>query len=154
MLFFLVFLHKQMTQNFCKFGESRLRAQGVTSGVGFRDCMYACVDAMECGDLDVNCSPDGTFIWDYFCIYIDGRMFRRVCALKPNLKLFWRSSWGHKMIHYPENLLQVEYLWQDLQLVHAYVLHWEAPVIQAELSRRLEWMDSTRRAWLLAIANC
>jgi len=100
---------------------------------------------------------DGLYIWDYFCIYVDVGMLRRVCALKPNLKVFWRiTCWAHKMIHYPENLLQVEYLWQDLQLVHAYVQHWAShgqqfPVIQAELSRRVEWRDSTRRAWLLAV---
>ena len=138
-----------MTQNFYKFGESR------------QDCIYACVDAMECGDLDVNvCCYDGLYIWDYFCIYFDVRMLRRVCALKPSLDLFWRTTcWAYKMIHYPENLLEIEYLWQDLQLVHAYVLHWTAlgqqlPVIQAKLSRRLEWMDSTRRAWLLALVIC
>ena len=141
-----------MTPNFYKFGESRLHAQGVTSGVKCHDhdCIYACVDAMECGDLDVNvCFYDGVCIWDHYCIYVDARMLRRLCALKPNLKLFWRTTWWiassvHKMIHHhPGNLLEMEYLWQDLQLVHAFVLHWEAhgeklPVIEAELSRRLE----------------
>ena len=144
-----------MTLNVVTFGLSRLRAQGVTSVVGCNDCIYACVDAMECGDLDVDVRfNDGFYIWDYYCIYVDVCMLRRVCALNPNLKVFWRSSCrAHKMIHYPENLLQVEYLWQDLQLVHAYLQSHgqQFPVIQAELSRRLEWRDSTRRAWLLAV---
>ena len=146
-----------MTQNFYKFGESRLRAQSVACEV-FQDCIYACVDAMECGHLDVNVCFSGSYIWDYYCIFSDVRMLRRVCALKPNLKLFWRTTWL-SLTHYPGNLLQVEYLWQDLQPVHAFVLHWKShgqklPGIQAELSRRLEWMDSTRRAWLLAVVSC
>ena len=146
-----------MTQNFYKFGESRLRAQGVVKCHDL-DCMYACVDAMECGDLDVNVCFSGTYIWDYLCIVSDVRMLRRLCALKPNLKLFWRTTrLSLSLTHYQENLLEMEYLWQDLQLVHAFVLHWEAhgeklPVIEAELSRRLEWRDSTRRAWLVAVA--
>ena len=121
--------------------------------------MYACVDAMECGDLDVNVCFSGSYIWDCYCIYVDVRMLRRVCALKPNLKLFWRTCSAYRMmIHHPGNLLEIEYLWQDLRLVHAFVLHWKAhggklPVIQVELSRRLEWRDSTRRAWLLAIVS-
>jgi hypothetical protein len=133
---------KEMHHGFLEFGESRLRAQGVTSVVECNDCIYACVDAMECGDL-------------YYCIYVDVRMLRRLSALKPDLKLFWRTScW------YPGGkLLEIEYLWQDLKLVHAFVLHWasrglQLPVIQAELSRRLEWMDGTRRAWLLAVVSC
>jgi hypothetical protein len=83
MILFLSCTNKssKMTHNFYKFGESRLRAQGVTSGVVFRDCMYACVDAMECGDLDVNvCSPDDTYIWDYLCICFDLRTLRKMCA--------------------------------------------------------------------------
>jgi hypothetical protein len=148
-----------MTHSFYKFGESRLRAQGVTSGVAFRDCIHACVDAMECGDLDVNVCFHECYVWDYLCICSDERMLRRLCALKPDLNLFWRTTcstiW---MIHYPGNLLQMEYLWQDLQLVHAYV-QWashgqQSLVTQAELSRRLKWMDGTRRAWLLAVVSC
>ena len=148
-----------MTLEFACFGKSRLRAQGVTSGAVFRECMHACVDAMECGDLDVNVCFDDLYIWDYLCIHVDVRMLRRVCALKPNLKLFWRTTCSaYKMIHHPGNLLEIEYLWQDLQVVHAFVLHWKAlgqqlPVIQAELIQRLEWRDSTRRAWLLAIVS-
>jgi hypothetical protein len=147
-----------MTNNFYEFGESRLRAQGVTSGVAFRDCIHACVDAMECGDLDVNvCFYDGLYIWNHYYIYGDVGMLRRLCALKPNLKLFWRTTWL-SLTHYPDHLLQMEYLWQDLQLVHAYV-QWashgqQSLVTQAELSRRLEWMDGTRRTWLLAVVSC
>ena len=148
-----------MDHGFLKFGKSRLRAQGVTSDVAFDDCIYACVDAMECGDLDVNvCFYDGLYIWDYFCIFSDVRMLRRVCALKPNLDLFWRTTCRAYIMYVGHHLLEVEYLWQDLQLVHAYVQHWAShdqklSGIQAELSRRLEWRDSTRRAWLLAIVS-
>jgi hypothetical protein len=147
---------------FVIFGLSR-RAQGEKSGIVFDDCMYACVDAMECGDLDVNVCFFKDHIWDYPCIFFDECMMRRLCALKPNLKLFWRTTCSLlKVIHYSlraeKLLLQMEYLWQDLQLVHAFVQHWashgqQLPVIQAELIQRLEWRDSTRRAWLVAVVS-
>jgi hypothetical protein len=132
-----------------------------------------CMVAMEEGMLPVIAKHFGTyFLWQHFIFTVD--QWTRMCALLQRNRLPPSLLWESSSVHYTRGidyrgsrlvskcpdavtaLSQIEFLWQDLDAVKAYVDHlspagrpdleWAA----AEVARRRQWFTGLRRAWLMA----
>ena len=122
-----------------------------------------CLDAMEKGMLPVVAKHCGYYLWEYF--YLTTDQVARVCALLKQRRLppclLW--IWGMYLVsQYPDAiaaLTQIEFLWQDLDAVQAWMkshaarchLDVEVKCVAAEVGRRRQWFSGLRRAWLLAV---
>ena len=128
-----------------------------------------CLHAMEEGKLRVTVKQSVYYLWEYFTLTTD--QWGRLCALLQRQRLppsfLWKSAYvrytkrtGSKDVdlisHCPDAvaaLSQIEFLWQDLDAVNAWVhsmrrgcdVEWVA----AEVGRRRQWSIGLRRAWLL-----
>jgi hypothetical protein len=131
-----------------------------------------CLDAMEKGMLPVVAEQWGYCLWEYFTLTTD--QWVRVCALLQRHRLPPRLLWRIKTrVHWTRwtastrgclvssdpdavaALSRIEFLWQDLDAVHAWVncrpyscdsVEW----VEGEVWRRRWWLTGLRRAWLLA----
>ena len=133
----------------------------------------ACIRAMEGGKLSVLAKQYGEwYLWETFALTVD--QVKRTCALLQQKRLppslLWRpissvpeltrSQTSFICLHVHNDpvvmsaLSRIEFLWQDLQAVeawlddhhHAVITQW----VQAEVNRR-RWLTSPRRAWLAAV---
>ena len=117
----------------------------------------ASIRDMEQGLLDV-CTKDeyGYYLWSYF--YLTPSEWTRLCALQPPVHLLWKkrskilwTAGTNTLVSY-NTMANIEYLWQDLDAVKAYVtsLGRFAPGwLSSELQRREAcWLTGLRRAWI------
>ena len=136
------------------------------------DIVNACMDAMEEGSLPVIAKEYGYYLWEIYIQTPD--QWARLCALLQRNqcppRLLWRlhtyTRWTRRnncSVH--DNpvamsaLTRIEFLWQDLDAVQAYVdnlsptdrldLKWAA----VEVARRRQWFAGLRRTWLLTVAG-
>jgi hypothetical protein len=112
------------------YGRARLEQAGVVLEVFPPSLTYdACLDAMECGLLDVHAKSleEGKFFWAR------------------------NSQFRYAMKHEREYMAQQEYLWQDLAIVQAYVEIDVSSWVIREISQR--WQCSIRRAWIVAAVH-
>ena len=138
---------------FEEYGRARLEQAGVVLEVFPPSFTYnACLDAMECGLLDVHAKSleEGKFFW---ARELSLNMWTRLCALKPRLDLIWsiNSQFRYAMKYEREYMAQQEYLWQDLAIVQAYVEIDVSSWVIREISQR--WQCSIRRAWIVAAVH-
>ena len=154
-----------MTFHFCSFAKTRKDYTGPHS------VEDVCLHAMEESVLPVIASVWGLFLWEYFTLTTD--QWVRVCALLQRRRLpsclLWRKTdvlWTRRTASAkiclvssdPDAvaaLTRIEFLWQDLDAVHAWVnsrpyssdnVEW----VEGEVCRRRRWFTGLRRAWLLA----
>ena len=139
------------------------------------DIVNACMDAMEEGSLPVIAKEYGYYLWEIYILTVDE--WARLCALLQRNqcppRLLWRLhtcvrwtmtdcfSFSKKKCIVDDNpvamsaLPQIEFLWQDLDAVQAYI-NLKSPTshvgwVAAEVGRRRQWLTGLRRAWLLAV---
>ncbi len=145
-------------------------------GGGFHQVNFttvdACICAMEDGKLSVLAKHYGEwYLWETFTLTVD--QVRRTCALLQQKRLapslLWRpissvpeltlSQTSFICLHVYKDpvtisvLSKIEFLWQDLGAVEAWLHHHHAvntQWVQAEVNRR-RWLTSPRRAWLAAV---
>ncbi len=132
----------------------------------------ACIHAMENGRLSVFAQEAGLYLWEYFSFTVD--QTARICALLQRQRLpsslLWRpfttlplsvkpgrNMGPIKVVKDPDTmsaLSQIEFLWQDLDEVQAWLddspHHLKLEWIAAEVDRR-RWLMNPRRAWLAAV---
>jgi hypothetical protein len=140
----------------------------------------ACIRAMEGGRLPVLAQDAGLYLWEYFVFTVD--QTARICALLHQRwlppSLLWRSHFSRPHLFSKSRtvldvsfvwtdpvamstLSNIEFLWQDLQVVKAWI-HGQPPVfnkiekakadwINAEVDKRQQWFAGARRAWLAAV---
>jgi hypothetical protein len=138
---------------------------------GHDSVVDVCLDAMEEGSLLVTITGYVS-LWEYYVLSV--HQWARVCALLQRKRLPSRLVWGLQTFmcltrRSPSErpslvsedsdaiaaLTRIEFLWQDLDAVQAYLnahphcedMKWVA----AEVARRRQWFTGLRRAWLLAI---
>lgn len=124
-----------------------------------RSIVDICLDAMEENLLSVVANQSGYYLWEYFTLTTDQLV--RMCALLQRNRfpssVLWRSSAGPYLVSTdPVALSRIEFFWQDLDAVQAWI-HTPAPWwhdlevewVAAEVGRR-QWLTGLRRAWLLA----
>jgi hypothetical protein len=133
----------------------------------------ACIHAMENGRLSVLCQEAGLYLWEYFVFTVD--QTARTCALLQRQRLpssllwslgtslqsFVRPRPGMAIMQVAKDpvtmsaLSQIDFLWQDLQAVEAWLHHHHGvntQWVQAEVDRR-QWLMNPRRAWLAAVVG-
>ena len=170
-----------MEVSFFSFAETQKNFTGTCTVVD------VCLDAMEKGMLPVVAEQRGYYLWEYF--YLTTDQVARVCALLKRRRLppclLW--TWGIHMpwtrryaLTKPYYLVtedpvaiaatlrrqvsegcltQIEFLWQDLDAVQAWMkspvagcrLDVEVKWVAAEVARRRQWFSGLRRTWLLAV---
>ena len=130
----------------------------------------ACIRAMEGGTLSVLAKEDGWYLWEKIVLSLC--QVARVCALLQRHRLppslLWRkytciplsTRSQTDLLCYPvamSALSHMEFLWQDLGAVEAWIhlqqRHGPASTlsVQAEVDKRKRWLTSPRRAWLTAV---
>ncbi len=137
------------------YGASRLHAKGIIP-VSFphssNQCLMACLDAMECGELDKHAKDEhGRFFWSSS---LEPCMWTRLCALRPRLDLFWSMGSNLRLVRIYskreyECIIGEEYWWQDLSVAQAFADAWNVTWVKEEVSKR--WQCCARRAWILAV---
>jgi hypothetical protein len=142
--------------------------RGYTGTCGVVD---VCMDAMEEGTLSVIAKQWGYCLWEFFILTTD--QWARACALLQRHRLppslLWELTYiryikrnaGSKEVDWVSQcpdamaaLLQIEFLWQDLDAVQAWLEKWlrgrlNVEWVGAEVARRRQWSTGLRRAWLL-----
>ena len=129
-----------------------------------------CMDAMEEGMLPVITKKGGYYLWEYYILTVD--QWVRMCALLQRnrlpSRLLWRWQtyvrWTKRSVlpkpclvsQDPDAmavLLRIEFLWQDLDAVQAWLDFGLPDVgwIEAQVDRRRQWMTGLCQAWLLAV---
>ena len=131
-------------------------------------CVDWCIDAMERGALSV-CfrNSDGYYLWENFVLSISHWV--RLCRLRPPVCDLWgikstieltRYDWGAKWTGDDPDaiatLVQMEYLWTDLDAVDKFChlqLRRRVAWIADEVNQRRRWAAGLRRAWLAAVVS-
>ena len=135
-----------------------------------------CLHAMEGGALSVIARQSGYYLWEFYDLTTD--QWARLCALAQRHRLppslFWRWQSRVRLTRHPGSrepvlvsnvsdvpdamaaLSRIEFLWQDLIVVDAWVhsisIHGgyrEVEWFATEVARRRQWSTGLRRAWLL-----
>jgi hypothetical protein len=155
----------------------RVFAQTQKDYTGPDSVVDVCLHAMEEGILTVFAKQMGyLFLWE-LCIMTPGQ-WARTCALVEHHRLPSRLCWRFPtgvyctwdttletsclVSHVPDAmaaLTRIEFLWQDLDAVEAYIsiksltstidIEWVA----VEVARRRQWFAGLRRAWLLTASG-
>ena len=130
------------------YGASRLHAKGIIPPPSSNQCLMACLDAMECGELDKHAkNENGEFFWS---TKLEPCMWTRLCALRPRLDLFWSIDSNLRQIGCErECITGEEYWWQDLSVAQAFADAWNVTWVKEEVNKR--WQCCVRRAWILAV---
>ena len=141
----------------------------------------ACIYAMEEGTLSVTAQggKGRYYLWETYILTVD--QWARICALLQRHRLspglLWRGSLFspayytrvkldmccHFVNEIPttiDTLGRIDYLWQDLDAVDAWIkrqvttdisrMYW----VQAEVFHRRQWLAELRAAWLRALVAC
>jgi hypothetical protein len=145
--------------------------RGYTGTCGVVD---VCMDAMEEGTLSVIAKQWGYCLWEFYIFRVD--QWARVCALLQRNQLPPSLLWELTYVRYIKRnagsgevdlvsqcpdamaaLLQIEFLWQDLDAVQAWLKSPSARCnvewVAAEVARRRQWFTGLRRAWLSAVVT-
>jgi len=137
---------------FEEYGTIRLHAKGIIPPPSSNQCLTACLDAMECGELDKHAkNENGEFLWS---TKLEPCMWTRLCALRPRLDLFWSMGSNLLLVSITsrreyECIIGEEYWWQDLSVVQAFADAWDVTWVKEEVNKR--WQCCVRRAWILAV---
>ena len=135
---------------------------------GHDQIVDVCLHAMEEGRLPVIVKQCRYYLWEYYILTVD--QWVRICALLQQNRfspcLLWRLQityvrWVRRTAFVGVAVLTgIEFLWQDLDAVQAYVDHLSPAArydhvewIVAELDRRRQWFTGLRRTWLLAASD-
>ena len=136
-----------------------------------------CLDAMEEGTLSLTAEQSGHCLWEIYILEV--YQWARICALLQQRRLspglLWRpeKTWVYFWVRpriesgksfFSEDsiavtaLTQIEFLWQDLDAVQAFLQnsrpHWKyVQWVAAEVARRRGWFSGLRRAWLLTVVG-
>ena len=127
--------------------------------LGTSDIVDVCMDAMEEGTLPVIAKQWGFYyLWEFY--FLRTHQWARLCGLLQRNRLppslLWRleSLWTFVS---DAALTQLEFLWQDLDAVRAWLELPNAPDdavwIAGEVARRRQWPTGLRRAWLLTVVT-
>jgi hypothetical protein len=122
--------------------------QGKERLVNNKECFMACLQAMECGELDVHAKNKvEAFFWS---TKLEPCMWTRLSALRPRLDLFWSIDSNLRQVGCErECITEEEYWWQDLSVVQAFADAWNVTWVKEEVNKR--WQCGARRAWILAV---
>ena len=146
-------------------------AQAQKDYTGPDSVVDVCLHAMEEGTLSVIAKACGYSLWEFFILSVD--QWVRMCALMQHHRLPSRLCWalGTKL-HWTMRgasaevtwvfedpvavaaLTRIEFLWQDLDAVQAYLYIRSSHRVEwvgAEVDRRRQWFAGLRRAWVLAV---
>ena len=155
----------------------RVFAQTRKDYTGPDSVVDVCLHAMEEGALSVIAKARGYLLWEFCIMSVDQwvcacallqrhRLPSSLCwRVGTNLRLTRRAAvaeptWVFEDFDAIAALTRIEFLWQDLDAVQAYMtvqayikcrtshVGWVA----AELDRRRQWFAGLRRTWLLAIS--
>jgi len=132
-----------------------------------------CLHAMEEGTLSVIAKAWKYSLWEFCIMSVD--QWVRMCALLQrhrlpsslcwrvgtNLRLTRRAAVAEPILVFEDSdaiaaLTRIEFLWQDLDAVQAYVDDWSSSGHRVEWAarevvRRRQWFTGLRRAWLWAV---
>ena len=132
-----------------------------------------CLHAMEEGKLSVIAKQTGYYLWEVYVLTVD--QWVRMCALLQRnwlpSSLFWvfgtSVDWTKRGAFAEPSLVsedpdavaalsRIEFLWQDLNAVDAWVHsmprgYCDVEWVAAEVARRRQWFTGLRRAWVLAV---
>ena len=123
--------------------------------------LVACIEAMECGELDVNTrNIHGSPLWG---LSLSVECWERLCRLCPRLDLLWCEQSSIGFFGNKEDLkavMRIDYLWEDLHAAQLYVnkflnkygviAYHGIRMIQDEINRRA-WAISCRKCWIAAV---
>ena len=147
-----VFFLRKMEDWFDSYAKKRL---GIFTPLPLEhECVEFCIAAMESGDLPV-CSKNlyGNYLWSTY--FLTPGDWIRICRLRPPLNLLWGLS--SKIVvscddaDYVAALRQIDYLWQDLEVVQPYAAIYSKSWISEEFKLRVSWSKELRRAWIAAV---
>ena len=124
-----------------------------------------CIGAMERGTLPVCLkSSRERYLWDDYVLTTS--QWDRICRLRPPLSDLWNINslisftscrgsfrWTAEDPDTVATLVQIEYLWTDLEAVDRFLNTKSIKVqwIADEVDQRRQWAAGLRRAWLAAV---
>jgi hypothetical protein len=125
--------------------------------------IVACIEAMECGEVDVNTKNILGFpLWG-MCLSV--KSWERLCRLCPRLDLLWCEHSSIGFFGNQEGLkavMRIDYLWKDLHAAQLYVnkflkqyegtAYHGFQMIQDEINWRA-WAFICRRCWIAAVVS-
>ena len=142
------------------------KEHGVRNIEKYLAVISACINAMEGGLLPVTAQQNGLFLRDGYILPPD--KLARLCVLLQQHRLPASLLWKPKMgalfyfggldVAKAKDLADIEFLWQDLEAVEAWIDDRTKGIITtgafdwvtAEVDRRRQWSVGLRRAWLVA----
>jgi hypothetical protein len=150
----------------------RVFAQTRKDYTGPDSVVDVCLLAMEESALSVIAKAWGYSLWEFCILSVDQwvrmcallqrhRLPSRLCwRLETNLRFTRRSAFTEPTWVFEDSVAEsaltgIEFLWQDLDAVQAYIIvksrSFDIEWVAAELVRRRQWFAGLRRTWLLAI---